>query len=114
MRVFRVQLVGADVVVLPDQWLPDGAVDGEVKVFSNPFEDPPEATAEPEPGATIYIRVPMALKRSVDEAARAANLSSNVWVMRSCCAMAPTSDTTATFDNTSVADVTRNTCSEGR
>jgi predicted HicB family RNase H-like nuclease len=55
---------------------------GEVEVFSNPFEDPPEATAEPEPGATIYIRVPMALKKSVDEAARAASLSSNVWVMR--------------------------------
>jgi predicted HicB family RNase H-like nuclease len=55
---------------------------GEVEVFSNPFEDPPEATAEPEPGATIYIRVPMALKKSVDEAARAASVSSNVWAMR--------------------------------
>lgn len=55
---------------------------GEVEVFSNPFEAPPEATAEPEPGATIYIRVPMALKKSVDEAARAANVSSNVWAMR--------------------------------
>src|SRR5262245_9753533 len=36
-----------------NKWL----LDGDVEVFNNPFDDPPEATAEAEPGATIYIRV---------------------------------------------------------
>lgn len=53
-----------------------------VEVFRNPFEDPPEAEAEAEPGATIYIRVPAALKRNVDDAAKAAKVSGNVWTMR--------------------------------
>lgn len=55
---------------------------GDVEVFQNPFEDPPEAAAESEPGATIYIRVPASLKKSVDDAARADNVSANVWAMR--------------------------------
>jgi hypothetical protein len=57
-------------------------MEGDVEVFRNPFEDPPEATAEAEPGATIYIRVPASLKRSVDEAAKSEKLSGNVWAMR--------------------------------
>jgi hypothetical protein len=40
------------------------------------------STAEAESGATIYIRVPAALKRDVDEAAREAKTSGNVWAMR--------------------------------
>jgi hypothetical protein len=28
-------------------------MNGDIEVFHNPFEDPPEATAEAEPGATI-------------------------------------------------------------
>jgi len=44
---------------------------GDVEVFNNPFDDSPEATAEAEPGATIYIRVPAVLKRRVEEAADA-------------------------------------------
>ena len=55
---------------------------GEVRVFQNPFEDPPEAAAEDEPGATIYIRVPPTLKRTADVAAREQKLSGNVWAMR--------------------------------
>jgi hypothetical protein len=55
---------------------------GEVDVFNNPFEDPPEATAEAEPGATIYIRVPAVLKQRVDRAAGQAELSGNAWAMR--------------------------------
>lgn len=57
-------------------------MEGEVEVLQNPFEDPPEATAEAEPGATIYIRVPATLKRKVDEAAGAAGVSGNMWAMR--------------------------------
>jgi predicted HicB family RNase H-like nuclease len=55
---------------------------GEVEVFRSPFELPPEAEAEAEPGSTIYIRVPAALKSNVDKAARAAKVSGNVWAMR--------------------------------
>src|SRR5688572_18178340 len=47
------------------KWL----MEGDVEVINNPFDDPPEAKAEAEPGATLYIRVPGALKRRVDEAA---------------------------------------------
>jgi hypothetical protein len=61
------------------KWLMEG---GDVEVFRNPFEDPPEATAEAEPAATIYIRVPASLKRFVDEAAKSEKLSGNVWAMR--------------------------------
>jgi predicted HicB family RNase H-like nuclease len=65
---------------------PEGAhkwlLDGDVEIFSNPFDDPPEATAEAESGATIYIRVPASLKRAVDDAAKAAKVSGNVWAMR--------------------------------
>jgi len=57
-------------------------LEGDVEVYRNPFEDPPEAAAEAEGGATIYIRVPAALKRDVDEAARKAEVSGNVWAMR--------------------------------
>jgi hypothetical protein len=52
---------------------------GEVEIIKNPFEDPPEAAAEAEPGATIYIRVPASLKREVEEAAKEAKVSGNVW-----------------------------------
>jgi predicted HicB family RNase H-like nuclease len=55
---------------------------GEVHVFRNPFGDPPEAAAEAEPGATIYIRVPATLKRDADNAAQKQKLSGNVWAMR--------------------------------
>ena len=55
---------------------------GEVRIFHNPFPDPPEAAAEAEPGATIYVRLPAALKRNADVAAREQNLSGNVWAMQ--------------------------------
>lgn len=54
----------------------------EVEVFHNPFEDPPEAVAESELGATIYLRVPASLKQRVDEAAKTAGVSANTWAMR--------------------------------
>jgi hypothetical protein len=60
------------------KWL----LEGDVEVINNPFDDPPEASAEAEPGATLYIRVPAALKRRVDEAAANAKVSGNVWAMR--------------------------------
>jgi hypothetical protein len=60
----------------------DWILEGEVEVFHNPFDDPPEATAEAEPAATLYIRAPAALKQRVDEAAREAKVSGNVWAMR--------------------------------
>jgi hypothetical protein len=43
-------------------------LEGDVEVFDNPFEDPPEAAAEAEPGSTIYVRVPPSLKRAIDQA----------------------------------------------
>ena len=55
---------------------------GETEIFHNPFDDPPEAAAEAEAGATIYIRVPVSLKRRVDEAAKGTKVSGNVWAMR--------------------------------
>ena len=57
-------------------------LEGDVEVYRNPFDDPPEAEAEAETGATIYIRVPAALKRDADEAAREAKLSGNSWALR--------------------------------
>lgn len=57
-------------------------MEGEVEVYHNPFDEPPEAEAEREAGATIYIRVPSSLKKSVDEAAQREHVSGNVWAMR--------------------------------
>jgi predicted HicB family RNase H-like nuclease len=58
-------------------------MEGDVEVINDKvFEAPPEATAEPEPGATIYVRVPAALKRQVEEAAKHEKVSGNVWAMR--------------------------------
>ena len=57
-------------------------MEGDIEVFHNPFDDPPEATAEAEAGATLYIRVPAVLKREVEEAAAAEKVSGNVWAMR--------------------------------
>jgi hypothetical protein len=54
----------------------------DIEIVRDVFGEPPEAEAEDEPGATIYIRVPAALKRSVDEAAKEAKVSGNVWAMR--------------------------------
>lgn len=58
-------------------WMMDDA-----EVFTNPFEDPPEAAAEMEAAATLYVRVPTALKRRVDAAADAQGVSANAWAMR--------------------------------
>jgi HicB family len=56
---------------------------GDVEVIHDRFaEGVPEAEPETEQGATIYLRVPTTLKRRVDQAANAASLSSNSWVMR--------------------------------
>jgi hypothetical protein len=43
---------------------------------------PPEATAEDEASATIFVRVPEALKAKVDEAASTAGVSINAWALR--------------------------------
>ncbi len=53
-----------------------------VEVFSNVLGEPPEATAEQEKGATIYIRVPASLKACVDRAALDQKLSGNAWAIR--------------------------------
>jgi hypothetical protein len=57
-------------------------MNGDVEIIRNRFEEPPEAEAESEPGSTIYVRVPIALKRDVDAAAKEAKLSGNAWTMR--------------------------------
>jgi predicted HicB family RNase H-like nuclease len=65
------------------EWMRKWMLEGEVQVFHNPFgDDPPEAAAEAEPGATIYVRLPATLKRAADAAAREQNLSGNVWAMQ--------------------------------
>jgi len=56
--------------------------ENDVEVFKNPFEDPPEAGAEQEPGTTIYLRVPPALKKAVADAAEIAGISLNEWAIR--------------------------------
>jgi hypothetical protein len=57
-------------------------LEGDVEVFTNPFGDPPEAEAEAEPGSTVYVRVPPALKQTIDRAADTAELSTNAWAMK--------------------------------
>ena len=57
--------------------------EGDVELVDELFIDPPEATAETaEASATIYLRAPASLKRRVDEAAAAAGLSINAYMLR--------------------------------
>lgn len=44
--------------------------------------EPPEAAAEIEPGATLYVRVPASLKSRVDDAAKRDGVAVNAWAMR--------------------------------
>lgn len=44
--------------------------------------EPPEAAAEAEPGATLYVRVPASLKSRVDAAAEIDEVSGNAWAMK--------------------------------
>jgi hypothetical protein len=46
------------------------------------LEPPPEAAAETESSATVYVRVPASLKRRVDESAAEAKLSGNAYMLR--------------------------------
>ena len=55
---------------------------GVVNISHNPFGELPEAAAEAEPGATLYLRVPASLKRRVEGAAKFESLSGNAWMMR--------------------------------
>ncbi|MGY8682675.1 hypothetical protein Q2941_33590 [Bradyrhizobium sp. UFLA05-153] len=58
-------------------------LEGEVEVVDDsPFGDPPEAKAETEPGSTVYVRVPSSLKRTIDQEAGKAKLSTNAWAMK--------------------------------
>jgi hypothetical protein len=55
---------------------------GDVEVFHNPFSEPPEATAEESPGATIFVRAPVSLKHRVEAAAKKEGLSVNAFMLR--------------------------------
>lgn len=46
------------------------------------LKDPPEASAEQSPGATLYLRVPSSLKDQAEAFARSDGVSVNVWAMR--------------------------------
>ena len=46
------------------------------------LSDPPEATAEQSPGATLYLRIPSALKDQAESSAKSDGLSVNAWAMR--------------------------------
>jgi hypothetical protein len=48
----------------------------------NPFGDPPEAEEEVEQSSTVYVRVPPALERTIDQAAGTAKFSANARAMK--------------------------------
>ena len=56
---------------------------GDVEVIHNRFaEGVPEAEAEDGQSATLYFRVPETLKQRVVQAAAAADMSTNTWLLR--------------------------------
>src|SRR5207247_7091838 len=59
------------------RWLSESGAE----IFYNPFGDPPEATAEAEPAAAVYLRVPAALKDRMEAAAKAQTQSLNAWAI---------------------------------
>jgi hypothetical protein len=54
-------------------------LEGEVEVFSNPFDDPSEAASEAE---TTYMKIPAVRKRRVEETVRGNKVSGSAWAMR--------------------------------
>jgi predicted HicB family RNase H-like nuclease len=61
------------------QWLVESGAD----IYYNPFGDPPEAAAETEPAAaSVYLRIPTALKEQIDAAAEALGQSRNAWAIK--------------------------------
>ena len=52
------------------------------EVFHNPFGDPPEAAAAKEAPATVYLRIPSALKARIEAAAKQQGQSLNAWAIR--------------------------------
>jgi hypothetical protein len=60
-------------------WITEG---DDVELLHNPFGELPEAAAEAEPGATIYLRLPASLKARVDKAAEKQALSINAYAMK--------------------------------
>jgi hypothetical protein len=66
-----------------EDWVQNaGYMDYEIELLSPTIGDPPEATGEAVPAASLYIRVPTSLKVRIEEAAEANNLSVNAWAMR--------------------------------
>lgn len=61
-----------------EKWI----LEGEVELLNDVFGEPPEAAAEATPSATIYLRVPLALKAQIEAAAKEDELSVNSWAMR--------------------------------
>jgi predicted HicB family RNase H-like nuclease len=58
-------------------------LDGDVEIIHDRFaEGIPEAEAEDGQSATLYFRVPETLKQRVVQAAAAANMSTNTWLLR--------------------------------
>jgi predicted HicB family RNase H-like nuclease len=52
------------------------------EVFHNPFADPPEAAAAEEGAATVFLRIPRALKARIEAAAKVQGQSLNIWAIR--------------------------------
>lgn len=62
------------------KWLVES---NDIEVLDEAFaEDIPEAEGEAEVGASVYVRVPAALKRRIDEAARKAGQSASTWGLK--------------------------------
>jgi hypothetical protein len=56
---------------------------GETELYDESvFAAPPEAGEEAEPEATLYLRVPRALKERIEAHAKEADISLNSWAMR--------------------------------
>lgn len=60
----------------------DWVMTGNVEVYSDIFDDMPEAAEEINPELTIYVRVPTSLKDRIEAAAKAAEQSVNAWALR--------------------------------
>jgi hypothetical protein len=57
---------------------------GDVEIIENPFDDPPEATAEntAEKTTTLYARITPTLKNAIEKAATKERLSMTQWIER--------------------------------
>ena len=70
--------------ILTKEKAQDWLMSGDVAIYQNPFEEPPEAEGEDVSGklSVVYLRMPAELKENLEMSAESSEQSLNAWLLR--------------------------------